>query len=111
LFAGFDPGGSLVGTEGWDAQLSNLIGQAERKWFFWPDDHEVDLKLLHRGGNAIDVVDFEGQIAFPGVQKSSVVCGDCANFQQSACSRAPLPTTRIFKPQSFRFRIVSVVWT
>ena len=34
--------------------------------------------------------------AFPGAQKMRSTPADCASFQTSACSRPPLPTTRIF---------------
>src|SRR5713226_4922676 len=34
--------------------------------------------------------------AFPGAQKMRSTYGDCFNFHASACSRPPLPTTRIF---------------
>src|SRR5881628_2978587 len=37
--------------------------------------------------------------AFPGAQKISLTRGDCLSFQVSACSRPPLPTTRIFIAQ------------
>ena len=33
--------------------------------------------------------------AFPGAQKIRSTCGDCRSFQVSACSRPPLPITRI----------------
>src|SRR5438094_620714 len=34
--------------------------------------------------------------AFPGAQKSRSAYGDCRSFHVSACSRPPLPMTRIF---------------
>ena len=34
--------------------------------------------------------------AFPGAQKMRSAYGDCFNFHASACSRPPLPMTRIF---------------
>src|SRR2546430_5639619 len=34
--------------------------------------------------------------AFPGAQNTRSTPGDCLSFQASACSRPPLPTTRIF---------------
>ena len=34
--------------------------------------------------------------AFPGAQKMRSARGDCFSFQASACSRPPLPMTRIF---------------
>ncbi len=39
--------------------------------------------------------------AFPGAQKIRSARGDCFNFQASACSRPPLPTTRIFTAVRF----------
>ena len=33
---------------------------------------------------------------FPGAQKIRFACGDCRSFHVSACSRPPLPITRIF---------------
>jgi hypothetical protein len=34
--------------------------------------------------------------AFPGAQKTAATRGDCLSFQQRACSRPPLPTTKPF---------------
>src|SRR5438874_1798208 len=40
--------------------------------------------------------------AFPGAQKIRSAPGDCASFHARACSRPPLPTTRIFTGASVR---------
>src|SRR5258708_29418785 len=49
--------------------------------------------------------------ALPGATKICRAPGDCASFQASACSRPPLPTTRIFNsasPHAFKDGLAAV---
>ncbi len=117
-FAGLQFGGRLGRAERPLASGLQRIHDAGGEGRFGADDGEADLILLCEldetgdvGRRDVDIFGLDGRAGITGGNKHAAGGGLWASFHAKACSRPPLPTTRIFIPKSRECTVTKILRT